>query len=404
MSATPQEAGSGARLGYALLAYMLGVTLIITLLPFHFRWPDEWRVMLGGDVIDVVANVLLFIPLGFFYRLAQPSRSRSTLQVLALGALVSIAIESAQLFEAVRNASPLDVATNAIGAWLGALAADQVARAAKVGGRLVGWLVLELPLMGLIYLLVPLLWVDALSSAAEPVRGAMAPLLAVFGALLLGGMQRHYFAPARTSRPHRTAAFAALWFLAGAFPAFATRPLAATLGTIGAGVLCWWHGRGAPGVAAANRRFEASLLKRAAPFYAVYVVLLAVAPLHHGFGPWAVHAGFPAAASDQIEILRLLELVAAFTLVGYMVAEFGGRAIAGYRDALPRLIAWAVGLACALEVVQGFRAGHGASIARGALVAAAALYGGWLYYLQRAHVIRLLAGNGPKPQATPDSD
>jgi hypothetical protein len=401
MSAPPPHAVTGARLGYALLGYMLGVTLIITLLPFNFRRPDEWRVMLGGDPVDFVANVLLFVPLGFFYRLAQPSRSGSAVLVLAVGALVSLAIETAQLFEAVRNASPLDVAANAGGAWLGALAADRVGRGAQAGGRLVGWLVLELPLMGLVYLLVPLLWIDALSPAAEAARGAMAPLLGAFGALLLGGMQRHYFAPAGTSVPHRTAAYAALWFLAGAFPALATRPAGVAIGTVGVGILCWWYGRRAPGAPASNRRFEASLLERAAPFYAAYLVLVAAVPLRDGIGAWTGYAGFPDSASAQIEIVRLLELVAAFTLIGYMVAEFRGRAIARYRDALPRLVAWAAALGCALEALWGLRAGHGASLARGGLVAAAALYGGWLYYLQREHVVRLLSEAEPQPQTHP---
>jgi VanZ family protein len=398
VSAPPRTADTGTRLGYALLGYMLGVALIITLLPFNFRRPDEWRMMLGGDPVDVVANVLLFIPLGFFYRFAQPARAHSALWVLALGALVSAAIETAQLFEAVRNASPLDVAANATGAWLGALAADRVASGGKAGGRLVGWLVLELPLMGLVYLLVPLLWIDALSPAAQAARGAMAPLLAAFGALLLGGMQRHYFAPAGTSVPHRTAAFASLWFIAGAFPALAARPGNVVIGALGAGALCWWYGRRAPGAPASNRRFEASLLKLAAPFYAVYLVLVAIAPLRDGIAAWTLYTGFPDAASAQIEIVRLLELVAAFTLVGYMVAEFGGRALPRYLDAVPRLLAWAAALACALEALWGFRAGHGASLARGGLVAAAALYGGWLYYLQREHVVRLLAEADPQPQ------
>ena len=383
---------TGARLGAALLAYMLGVTLIITLVPLQFRWPDGNRIVLTGEPLEVIANVILFVPLGFFYRLAQPA-ARSTLHVLALGALVSLAIEATQYFQPLRTPSPLDVATNAAGAWLGALAAERVARAATVGGRLVGWLALELPLMGLVYLLVPLLWIDGLSSGGERARAVLSPLLAMFGALLLGGMQRHYFGPARAAEPHRTAVFAALWFVAGAFPSLATRPATVAGGAVFAGVVCWLRGVRTAGAPTPNRRFEVSLLRFAAPFYALYVALIVFLPLRHARGEWSVRAGFPDAMSHQIEILRLLELVAAFTLVGYIVAEFGGRAVARYRDALPRLATFALVLACALEVAWGFRAEHGASIARGALVAAAALYGGWLYYLQRAHVVRLLTGN-----------
>ncbi|MEP7346627.1 MAG: hypothetical protein ABI877_15255, partial [Gemmatimonadaceae bacterium] len=37
---SPPSDRSGARLGGAVLAYMLCVTLIITLLPFRFVWPS----------------------------------------------------------------------------------------------------------------------------------------------------------------------------------------------------------------------------------------------------------------------------------------------------------------------------------------------------------------------------
>jgi hypothetical protein len=50
-------------------------------------------------------------------------------------------------------------------------------------------------------------------------------------------------------------------------------------------------------------------------------------------------------------------------------------------------------LACFVEGSAGYQTGRGASLTRGALLMAAVLYGGWLYYLQRAHVMRLLAEN-----------
>ena len=384
------DANTGARLGLALLAYMFGVTLVVTLMPFRFEWPSGPRIELVGEPLDIVANVVMFVPLGFFYRIARPA-ARSTLRVLAVGAAASVAIEAIQYFEPVRTPSPFDVATNAAGAWLGALAANRIARAVPEGGKLVGWLALQLPLMGLVYLLVPLLWIDALSAGEEGSRVILMPLLAAFGGVLLGGMQRHYFAPNLGTKPQRTAALAALWFLAGAFPMLAGRPGVVVLGTLVAAVVCWLCGQRAPGISPANRRFEVSLLSAAAPVYAAYFALIVAVPLYQGLAAWTVHWGFTQAAVVQREIVRLLEIVAACTLAGYMAAEFRGRAVARYRDALPRLLAWGLALACVLEGLWGLRAGHGASIARGALVAGAALYGGWLYYLQRAHVVRLLA-------------
>jgi hypothetical protein len=379
---------------------MLGVTLIVTLMPFHFEWPSGPRIELAGDPLDVVANIVLFVPLGFFYRIARPAAG-STLRVLAAGAVASLAIETIQYFEPARTPSPLDVATNAAGAWLGALAADRIARAAPAGGRLVGWLALQLPLMGLVYLLVPLLWIDSVSAGDERSHMVLMPLLAAFGAVLLGGMQRHYFAPNLGIGPQRTAAFAALWFVAGAFPLLAGRPVVLMLGALVAVAVCWILGRRPPGVSPGNQRFEVALLTAATPVYAAYFALIVVVPLSHGVAGWMVHWGFTNAGVAQREIMRLLEIVAACTLAGYMAAEFRGRVIASYRDAVPRLLACGLALGCVLEGLWGLRAGHGASIARGALVVGAALYGGWLYYLQRAHVMRLLSqtNRGQAPPA-----
>jgi hypothetical protein len=47
-----------------------------------------------------------------------------------------------------------------------------------------------------------------------------------------------------------------------------------------------------------------------------------------------------------------------------------------------------------LEVGRGWNVFHGASVSMGALALAAGLFGGWLYHLQRDHVLTLLARVG----------
>ena len=389
---------TGTALGAALLAYMLGVTLIITLLPFHFDWPARWRVMFTGGPVDVIANVLLFIPLGFLFQLARRNVHRhSTLTVLWIGALLSMAIESAQLFERERFTSLLDVTTNALGAWIGALTFDRVARTTRVDGRMIGRLSLELPLMGLVYLLIPLLWLNATSSGGQVERGLLALLLGVFGAGLLGGMQRHHFGPTRGLDSRATAGGAVIWFLAGGFPSLPSRPGVFLGGAVVVGAAAWWHGTRPFTLTANNRRFEVPLLISAAPAYGAYLALLTLLPLVEGVADWRMGFGFPGVASEwtKIEILRFLELVAAFTLLGYMIAEYRGRVVHRYSGAIPRLLGWGVTVAVLGEGVRGLHAGHGASAARGVLLLAATLYGGWLYYLQRQHVLHLLAEDPP---------
>ena len=397
---TPPSSDTGAQLGFALLCYMIVVTLIVTLLPFDFAWPRRWEVLISGKLMDVAANVLLFVPLGFLYCFAWPHACRrSALPVLAIGALVSAAIETAQLFEVTRQTSLLDIGANAIGAWLGALAFQRTASSARARGRIIGWLALELPLMGAVYLLVPLLWINSLASQGEFARGVMTLLIGVFGAILLGGLQRHYFAPARMAEPRQTAAFAALWFVAGAFPALAWRPFSVISAAVAIAAVCWWHGRERVLPRAPNRRFEVPLLKTAAPVYAGYLALTLLGPVAAGVHAWRFAVGFSDSASDQLEILRLLELVAAFTLVGYLVAEFHGRTFIRFREAFSRVAVWGISLAILGELLRGYDHEHGASLARGAILAAAAVYGGGLYYLQRAHIVRVLSLESGNPSA-----
>jgi VanZ family protein len=397
-----KDPDTGVRLGLALLAYMLAVIVVVTLVPFRFHWPARLHVQLAGGWFDFIANVVLFVPLGFLYRLVVPgARLGGPACVLAVGAALSLTIETLQLFEPTREATVFDVVANTCGMGLGGAAFARVARMPRVGGRLIDWLALELPLMALTYLLVPLLWVNTLAARGEPLRIAGALAVGTFGATIVGGIQRSYLGPSGAARPGHAAAFIAVWFLAGAFALVRSQPFVLAAGAPILGALCWWLGARAPRDGSSNRRFELSLLRSALPLYACYLALIVAAPLVADRGAWQFRLGFPEMASDRFEILRLLELAAAFTLVGYIAAEIRGRTVMRYGDALRRLAAWGAGLALAVEVIRGYDPGFGASLARGTLLALAAVYGGWLYHLQRAHVVQHLARNPAQPRSFP---
>ena len=405
MAGTRGGPDTGSRLGFALLAYMLVVTFMVTLLPLHFTWPAQWRVLLVGSPVDIFANVLLFVPLGFLFRLARSDARRTpVIAAVMAGALLSATIETVQFFEVARTSSLIDIGANAFGAGLGALAFGRIASMRRAGGRIIGRLALELPLMGLIYLMVPLLWIASLATHGQHARILTTFVLGAFGAILLGGMQRAYFGPVRGAQARDTAGFAGLWFLAGAFPVLVWRPFELACAAGAVALTCWVLGARRVKDGASNRRFEVPLLKVAAPVYAIYLTLITLLPLAGRAGAWHMAFGFPHTTSHQVEILRVLEIAAAFTLVGYMVAEFRGRTVERYRHALPRLVLWSVSLVIVVETVRGYDAVQGASVARGALTIAAALYGGWLYYLQRAHVVRLLSRGSAARSAEGGSD
>ena len=394
----PSYGETGARLGGAVLVFVAAVVGAITLQPFRFAWPEHVVVMLWAGWFDVLANVALFVPLGFVFALTRAARTRgggTLVRALAGGALASLTIELTQLFEPGRFPSPLDVGTNAMGALLGAWLHARAARRLGADTPLVGRLALELPVMGLVYVTLPLCTLAAIATAATDApriagvspRAVGVALLAVFGGTLLGTVQRRQLGPARALGPAGVGLVAAGWFLVGALPALAAAPRALAVGAALAAGVAWDIGRRATWPPSAERRFEAEALTLAAPFFAGYLLLLPTGdpPL----GP---------DASTRLGILRHVETLAAFTVGGYLLAEAWGRRQLRYRHT-----AWRVGLAGAgaAAALAAVRAWHGVESA-GALAiathAVAAAYGGWLYHLQRAHVRALV--NARKRLAT----
>src|SRR5262245_26521020 len=157
------RADTGSRLATALLAYVAVITTVVTLLPFQFAIPAQPRVMLSGGLVDVLANVALFLPLGFLYAVARQDANVPPHQIALIALAASAAIESIQLFEVTRFASLSDVVANGLGAYVGAELQRRLSRRIAMDARTVGRLSLELPLMGLVYLLIPLLWLDGLA-------------------------------------------------------------------------------------------------------------------------------------------------------------------------------------------------------------------------------------------------
>ncbi len=383
---------TGAHLGRALLAYVAVITAIITLAPFRFAAVPQHGLTDLWTNFDIVMNVVMFVPLGFLYQLTRKDGAVAPLwQALLLGAVVSGAIETAQLFEAERFTSLVDVVTNAAGALTGAIVQRAVAARVKASSA-VRSLALELPLMGLVYLLVPLAWLAGLASPSGD-RTWMLIGLAIVAGGVLGTVHAAYIAPVRrTSR---------LWLLLGAvawcavafIPGGMRTPSLMLAGAAVCAGVAWLRSlatertrtRAGPD---ANRRFELPTVRLVLPFFAAYLALSSLWPLDAAVPSW--YAGFallpPGIDGSREHIYMALEHVAAFTLVGYVIAEFHGRALLPYRDMIARVALWGGGLSFLLEATRGWHPLYGASASMLVLTLAASLFGGWLYHLQRDHV------------------
>jgi glycopeptide antibiotics resistance protein len=402
--ATPMASRTGSRLASAFLGYLLGVVVLVTLVPFDFSSATEHRLLWGGSLPDALSNVAMFVPLGFLFRLTRNRDAANwALHSLIWAIGFSALLEAAQLYLPSRFSSPLDVATNGLGAWLGAIAHDLIVQRIRLTPALVGALALELPVMGLVYLLVPLLWLSGLASAGGEARMGLSLLLGLIGAVVLGAIHRNRLAPAGIGVA-KLSAIAGGWDVIGAIPGFVEHPLiAAASAMIVAGATALWAGRWGREDTREDRRFEGETLRRLAPFLGLYLVALAGWPPGAAFVSWHGELGWNSlwGSADTTMILRALEHFAAFTVVGYAVAESRGRRERPFVRSVATVVLWGTGISAILELVAALQPGVGASLARGALSVVLAVYGGGIYHLQRTH-IRWLIGPAPLVER-PDS-
>lgn len=383
------------RLGRAVLAYLGVVVAIITLAPFRFEARITHGLSFEWTWSDLVLNVIMFAPFGFVYQLTRPRGTKTDWwRIALLGAATSGAIELVQLFAPDRFTSLFDVTTNTTGAVLGAATFVLVSRRVR-GDAAVHSLALELPLMGLAYLLIPLCWLIGFGSDGE-LRRLLVLLPGLMAGAILGTVHAAYVhpAPPRWWLPVTTGGWAVVAFVPGALGDFTVIIPGAVVVLATAMLRDIATRRAMQGTddGTINRRFELPTLRLVLPVYAAYLALSAVwpFPLEHlaWRGTWALM--LPGTSPDTAAVFRALEQIAAFTLVGYMGAEYHGRDAGTGRTTLVRIITWSVVTSALLQMVRGFRSDAGASVSIFLLTQMAAAFGHLLYLLQRDHVLALV--------------
>lgn len=373
----PLPAPTGRRLGALFLGYLAAVVAVITLAPFQFAEPAgfsaAWLVTDGGWATDLALNVVLFLPLGFLW---QRMTGRQPAAALLLGLAVGLLIEVAQLFIAPRYTTVSDLLANGSGAWLGALGSATLARRVATG-RLVTTLWLDQPLMGLVYLLIPLLWLDGLGAAGEASRLWLLVPLGSAGALAIGAVAVAARGTARLPLSLWPITGAIVWFVLGSVPALRVSPRHALLALAATAVVAAIGGPLWRATLRGERRLEPQVVRALLP-----LLLIVVAGASASAGSLSLVGG---AETARIAILRVLEQAAAFTLLGYLVAEWRGRR----EEPLGRLVAMPLAVAVLAMAVLHLTVAQWISLARPAACLLATGYGALLYDAQRAHVVAL---------------
>ncbi len=374
MESLVQGERTGQRLGVLLLGYQAVAVAAIVLAPFRFAVPVHPRPMLigppPGQLGDLVLNVVLFVPLGLLAdRLA---RGRMSIWRIALiGAAVSVGLEATQLFIPGRYSTGSDVVANGAGALLGALASGTLRRHLGDGARLVGRLFLDLPLVGFLWLLVPLIW--SASLAGTPAPWLLASATAAAGVALAAAGRSTVERGREVGL--RLAPIAAGWLLIALLPLALVAP---SWAAIAAAI----HLLVLPLADALFRLLQRS--ERRIEPRAVWITALALLPLLLGA---STLAGIPGLAGGQVDARRgLLGWLAgftAFTIVGYLLAEARGRAPTRWpaTAVVPAVLA-----GCLTVLADPTVAHRGVRLAVAALAAA---FGALLFELQRAHVMAL---------------
>jgi VanZ family protein len=387
-----RDSGTGTSLATAWLGYLTLVTLLVTLAPYEFREPHRVVISLGINPEDVLANVLLFVPLGFLTRLTLGPRLGNPAIVFGLGFVLSGMIETGQIFLPGRFPSPIDVTTNSFGAFLGAGLLEAIEPRIQLTPGVVDRLALELPMMGLLYLLVPLLWVSSFAGRSQPGRWSLTVFIGLIGAAVLSALYRHRFGPAGAISALGTALVAALGFLVGALPGFVVNPILLGLSTTAVAFATFLFALIPGRDTGADRRFEGALLKRIIPAFLVYLLFLTVWPpaLHTWRWPpeWGLVPELEHVSTE--EVMSLLEYIAGFTLLGYALAEQRGRREEPMRLLMSRTALRGAACAAVLELASAFHEGSRASGLRLLMSVVAAGYGAALYAAQRAHIRSVL--------------
>jgi hypothetical protein len=243
---------------------------------------------------------------------------------------------------------------------------------------------------------VPLCWLGALTVGTGTAGVALLAALGLFGATVLGAVQGAYLGPAGVLSPRASGVAAAGWFLVGTLPALATRPAVIAPLTAGVAITAWLmsaHVGRASDAWRADRRFELSALQLAAPFYAAFLLLLPTGG--------ASETG-PLGELTKLGILRRVELLTAFVVLGYVVAEALGRGERRYREDVRRVATWSGAASLLLAALHEGGVPAPSALLPMLLGVCASAYGGGLYHLQRAHIQRLVREGMLRPAVRSD--
>ena len=133
-----------------------------------------------------------------------------------------------------------------------------------------------------------------------------------------------------------------------------------------------------------EKRFELPTLKVILPLYLICPILVAVWPTTLPFQEWQLKTNFQELSFNGrvVFTFRFIELIAAFTLFGYMIAEMRGRK----KESLTTILAliFFITLSCSvvIEMTTGYSPLLASNILEILFMTGSGVYGAMIYRLQ----------------------
>ena len=364
---------SNATIGRSLLIYMTAMVLLITFVPFRFHAPAGIAFGWSFGPAQFIQNIMLFFPIGFLFRHSGKERSRFYWKAICFGVGLSLFIEILQAFIVGRYTSGVDVIANGAGAFFGAWFFDYAS--AKIRDQIAFKVSsLRIPLVNLVLLLTPLLWLTCISAGKEPVRLYLLLPLGTFGSGLLSSVYVNRLALTGVP-PSRFAVTAGVWLVLSTLPAMIPYPKDILIIWITLIVIIFVQALFQKPVSSENRRFEMSTLKKLIPVYGCYLLILVLLPS-------VMEAGKFAHRFELTATIRVVEFIAAFTVLGFMTAEMRGRKDESVGISLIMAYCFSMGLIVLKGLLQGADAVTLQNIVFSLAFIGASLYGCMIYRFQ----------------------
>ena len=180
-------------------------------------------------------------------------------------------------------------------------------------------------------------------------RLGLTTVLGAFGGCVIASVYVNRLGLGRRQGSPMPAVYAAGWFMIGTLPAVVAFPVevltAACFVAATAGLLArLWKKRNK-----SERRFELSTLKKVFPIYGLFLLLLSVWPTTLPLAGWSngLDYGRLTEAQRIVFASRFIEVIAAFTLLGFMVAEMRGRT----SESALKTLSWVAGAALGFSIL-----------------------------------------------------